>query len=441
MKILTLVFSIGPGGTERGAVNYARAYKNAGCDSRVWILGAGNDRKSCLEACGVKMYFDEVTGHDNNRLHIITWMPEIIHIHYFDKYIYNLILPFKQLGATIVETNVFSRPRYCKEYKIVDVSFQLAYWGFWKYHQWMSFKNNYPVNLRLPYFVNSIDFKADFPDSRNNLRQRLRLPDDAFIAGRVGQSDVAKWDRRIFQVISYIVSQKAEIFFVFVGFPEELKIELYRADKCIQERVHLIDYIHGDYALTEFYKSIDVFIHMSQIGESFGYVLVESLLCNCPVITLTTPFRDNAQFEVISHKEGGYCARSVKEVQGYLLNMYEGRGGLNLCRNELHKPVDLRFSEQVFINDLFQIFSLIRNNERHKLKELSKQSLAASRIIVNKQMELYPFKGKFLRLALLLYHLPFIYRLIAMRAKFKIFLEKISTNQFSFAKYSKAAKC
>jgi hypothetical protein len=56
---------------------------------------------------------------------------------------------------------------------------------------------------------------------------------------------------------------------------------------------------------------MDVFLHASQIGESFGMVLAESLLCGVPVITLATPHRDNSQLEVVGHESGGLIVASV----------------------------------------------------------------------------------------------------------------------------------
>ena len=49
-----------------------------------------------------------------------------------------------------------------------------------------------------------------------------------------------------------------------------------------------------------------IFLHIAKIGESFGYVLAESLLCETPIITLNTPWADNSQSEVIGNRIGGF---------------------------------------------------------------------------------------------------------------------------------------
>lgn len=66
--------------------------------------------------------------------------------------------------------------------------------------------------------------------------------------------------------------------------------------------------------LSAAYASIDIFLHISAIGESFGMVLAESLLCETPVITHATPWADNSQGEVIGHEIGGFVATTPNKL-------------------------------------------------------------------------------------------------------------------------------
>ena len=62
------------------------------------------------------------------------------------------------------------------------------------------------------------------------------------------------------------------------------------------------------------YSSLDCFLHAARIGESFGMVLAEAMLCGCPVVTASRPFKDNSQVEVVGHLKGGVVARSAKSL-------------------------------------------------------------------------------------------------------------------------------
>jgi hypothetical protein len=59
---------------------------------------------------------------------------------------------------------------------------------------------------------------------------------------------------------------------------------------------------------------MDGFLHLSRIGESFGMVLCEAMLCGVPVVTLSTPLKDNSQLEVVGHGVGGLVALAAEAV-------------------------------------------------------------------------------------------------------------------------------
>jgi hypothetical protein len=73
----------------------------------------------------------------------------------------------------------------------------------------------------------------------------------------------------------------------------------------------LVDFMNDDSALSGIYGSMDVFLHAARIGESFGMVLAEALLCGVPVISLSTPDKDNSQIEVVGHETGGLVVANV----------------------------------------------------------------------------------------------------------------------------------
>ena len=410
MKILTIVYSIGPGGTERAAVNYAIAYKRAGCDSRVWVLGEGHDRKDRLDEEQVMTYLDKRDNqHLQHAIEIENWKPDIIHIHTFDSRLSSLIGPLKKNGAKLVETNVFSRPRFSIESKQVDISFQLAYWGVWKYGKWMRNENGRPINLRLPYLIFEEDFGCVIENSRDQLCTQLGIPANAFIAARVGQSHLSKWDRKIFTIAKKVINLDRNIFFLFVGLPEALKEELATLPQNIRANIKSLDLIIGDEELTKFYTAIDVFVHISAIGESFGYVLAEAMICGCPVITLCTPLKDNAQFEVVGNNVGGYCVKDVDEFAERLLDMSKGRFDFN--KAILRQHVVSRFSEKAVVTSLLDTYALLKNGASDILRKSEAKEFQIARDVVKEQLNKFGFRSLFIKASLAIIHLPVFYKL------------------------------
>jgi hypothetical protein len=76
--------------------------------------------------------------------------------------------------------------------------------------------------------------------------------------------------------------------------------------------VRFVDPIVDPTELATAYSAMDCFLHAARIGESFGMVLAEAMLCGCPVVTASRPDRDNTQAELVGHEQGGLVAASTK---------------------------------------------------------------------------------------------------------------------------------
>jgi hypothetical protein len=91
----------------------------------------------------------------------------------------------------------------------------------------------------------------------------------------------------------------------------------------VQHRIIEIPFIYGDENLRVCYTAMNTFLHASSIGESFGLVLAEAMLCGCPVITLSTPAKDNSQLEVVGHERGGLVVTDKQSMVDAMLRLYE----------------------------------------------------------------------------------------------------------------------
>ena len=76
----------------------------------------------------------------------------------------------------------------------------------------------------------------------------------------------------------------------------------------MRTRIVTLPVTASDRRISEYLTAMDGFLHVSRIGESFGMVLCEAMLCGVPVVTLSTPLKDNSQLEVVGHRMGGLVA-------------------------------------------------------------------------------------------------------------------------------------
>jgi glycosyltransferase involved in cell wall biosynthesis len=160
-----------------------------------------------------------------------------------------------------------------------------------------------------------------------------------------------------------VLRKTANVYFVLAGLPESLKEIINFKFGTQNPRVKLLSVIQGDEKLSEFYHSLDCFAHISKIGESFGYVLAEAMLFQVPVVTLLTPFKDNAQFEMVGHDFGGKCARNINQFAGYILELSNNPIMIQQFRNNLDGTIISRFSIHTIVAEQINMYRKLLNNE------------------------------------------------------------------------------
>lgn len=407
MRILTLVYSIGIGGTERAAVNYAIAYKLAGEESRVLVLGGGFERLAALQAANVQVDLMMLAQKKEILIEDIkNWQPDIIHIHQFSQEIAYYIRLFKNSNTKVVETNVFSRPRFEKGAELIDLSMQLSKWGYWKYKHLISKVKSLPQVAVVPYIVLTESFNTQNTSLGKSFRHKYGISDDAFVIGRIGQPHPSKWDRRIVDVIEIVFKQTMNTVFLLVGVPENIVSLIEKKFGTNNARIKIVQLIKEDAELSAFYHAIDCFAHISKIGESFGYVIAEAMLFRNPVVTMLTPFHDNAQFEMVVHNFGGKCATTIKEFAQFLIEFATNFNEVQTIKNNLAGFVENRFSPKIIVENQLLLYNKILSNT--VIEQVNYDSL------INEQFRLFRWRAVFLKPIFFLLHNYFIYRLIKL---------------------------
>jgi glycosyltransferase involved in cell wall biosynthesis len=240
----------------------------------------------------------------------LEWKPDVIHIHREGPadprtgYIMRAARESPRNGTTapvgIMETNVFGRVDYSADAAYVDVHFLLSKWCFWKWRQWSRSLRRMPLGVVLPNLVMHEEFYPVTHQASDGFRQKLGIPRDALLFGRVGSPIESKWSNATLEAFQIYAETNPNAWLLLVGLSAELRAVVHSTPELLRRRIVSVDFLHNNQALREAYSSMDVFLHTARIGESFGMVLAEALLCGTPVITLSTPTKDNSQLEVVS---------------------------------------------------------------------------------------------------------------------------------------------
>lgn len=320
MKVLTVVETLGTGGTERVAVTCAVGYASAGWDSAVLAYGGAGEREAELRNRRIPMFVGgRVKGLEQEAVRrAIAWNPDLVHIHrtgYPDKRSGAILTALASARRKFMETNVFARFDGTQAGGLIDVHIVLSGWCLWKYARWSRRANPRPIAAVIPNPVDTSRFYPPSPAERRMTRHRLSIPEGSFVVGRVGQPSASKWSPAILSEFTAAAKRLPNLYLVLVGSPADYLIRAKSLPPSIVERIRFVPLQKNDDALRLHYGAFDVFVHMSRIGETFGMVLCESMLCGTPVITLSTPLRDNSQVEVVGHGVGGLVVRHKRDVR------------------------------------------------------------------------------------------------------------------------------
>lgn len=332
MRVLTIIENLEWGGRQRAAQDYSIGLTDAGWDVAVLSFEAGGPREGILASRGVPVFVGGVTEAEQAgaRRAALEWDPDLIHLHSAgppssaEAKTVEALLACLPNRVPVLETTSFGKVDYGRSrYKLTDVHLLMTAWGYWKWRQWSRPIRPRPLGVVIPITANPAAFYPATKGERQMFRERHGLPDDAFVFGRIGQPSIWKWSPVIFDAFERVAVRHARAHLLLVGLPEELRSRLDALPASIRARVVEIPFLHGDEALRVAYGSLDTFLHAAEIGESFGLVLTEAMLCECPVITLSRPSRDNSQLEVVGHLRGGLVVNGTDGMEDAMNRLIE----------------------------------------------------------------------------------------------------------------------
>lgn len=319
MRILTIVPNLDVGGAQGSAQNASLAFREENQDVAVLAYHGGGVRVERLQNAGVDVFVGGETqaAFDSALKQAIAWKPNVLHVHrtgHADPSTVQIISEIKAaagLRVAVIETNIFARVDESHAEATIDVHMMLTRYCLWKWKKWARGRTPALIGAVAPNIVRSDGFYPEGEEARRAFRDEHGIPQDAVLFGRVGQPMRTKWSHAAFHAFAKFAAQRPDAWFVAVGLPRNYPEFLKTLGDDVCRRIVVIDFLHGEAALRACYAAMDVFLHSSRIGESFGIVLAEAMLCERPVITLSTPMRDNSQLEVVGHERGGLVAANV----------------------------------------------------------------------------------------------------------------------------------
>jgi glycosyltransferase involved in cell wall biosynthesis len=173
--------------------------------------------------------------------------------------------------------------------------------------------------------------------------------------GRCSRADDQKWHDVCLNSLPRIFRKVPEARCLLQGATDRVRQKL--AMLGMNGRVELVEpSVH----VGDFYRHLDVFIHGSRIGETFGCVIAEAMANGIPVVTLSTPQRKkaNAQAELVEHNVTGFVCRwqwqyagaVIELLRNHELRLRFGRRSYEKARAQFEASALTRRLEQLYFD-------------------------------------------------------------------------------------------
>lgn len=215
--------------------------------------------------------------------------------------------------AAIIEVNVFGEVDTSEADAAIDCHLHISKSSYCNFRAAAAARGYERLDRhRVMYIPTDV---AGFPgvlpaDARRALKARFGLGPDDFVLLRTGRPDARKWGDLLLDVIPLVTRRIADARFVFLSAPRTRA--WYMSRRFFADRVRVLPATSDDLVLEDAYRMADVYVHASRRGESLGVSLIEAMAAQLPVVVDSTPWRDNAQVEVVDHMETGIVANSAQ---------------------------------------------------------------------------------------------------------------------------------
>ncbi|MBE9585154.1 glycosyltransferase family 4 protein [Mucilaginibacter sp. JRF] len=318
IKIIECANQLGLGGTEYALQLYCKYFDKEKFDVIAVGLLDGGPREDLIRNLGIKV---EVLNGDLNRLKTLLTDTDVFHWHGSGDISYSLFEVIRDNRPKLVlQTNVFGYYTNTPLYDLIDYDLFIS--KMILVRRMNADKGTYPDKRKvLPYPVD-----IDFLNNSDMLPQQDEVDEfkvakniqNNFIVGRIGRADDHKFDLITLDGFKEYTKINAKAKFLLVGATKKI---IKYADKIgIRDKLILIQNTSDLKTLLLYYKVMDVFLAASNIGESFGMVMAEAMAMGTPVVTISTPDRDNAQIEVVDNMKTGIVVPRLKEQIAAALN-------------------------------------------------------------------------------------------------------------------------
>jgi glycosyltransferase involved in cell wall biosynthesis len=320
VKILTFLTNLGLGGTEKAACRWACGLHARGYEVAVLTLRDG-PRRAELESSGIRVRVAD-PSREAVESALRELYPEIIHAHApghpHDGDVLGEALAAVPKKIPVVQTNIFGKFENSREDRWTDFRLFIS----WTSCVQAARRSFQPLNTAFFRRASVAVYPLDPDDGpgkpeRAAFRQMHGVRDNEVLFGRLSRPEPNKWTDLPLESFRLALRRNPHIKLLLREPPPAIAQMLATAPD--RDHFLILNATSDREELRRTMASLDVVLHTSSIGESFGYGIAEPMNFGKPVIANSTPWADQAQIELVRHGECGFIAGTASVMANAML--------------------------------------------------------------------------------------------------------------------------
>lgn len=322
MRIVVFLNGLGLGGTEKAACRWAVGLRGRGHSLTAISLTPG-PRAQELEAAGIECL---IPGREPKRIAELlqSFRPDVIHAHMpgFPSAIDILfdVLADVKLKTPVLQTNVFGRLDNPCENSFVKFRLFVC-WSSCVQAAQRAFR---PLNRdffrRASVAVNPLD--ADDgppPEESRAFRERLGVGPEEILFGQLCRPDPIRWDDFPLQAFRQAQAKLGNLKLLIREPPPAIAAGIRNSPDA--DRFILLPLTGNPVELRRTIGSLDVVLHYSKAGESFGYGIAEPMNFGRPAIVNHAPWNNQGPLELVPPGECGFAVTNVAHMAAAIFKL------------------------------------------------------------------------------------------------------------------------
>ncbi len=322
MRAAVFINQLGIGGSEKAACRWAYGLAERGHIIELLTLSDG-PRGAELEARGIRVRIcaDEKTPILQQ---LQEFRPDVIHLHApghpHKGDVLGEALKLTPKKIPVVQTNIFGQLENPKENPWIDFRLFISWTSCVQAARRRFQRLDQEFFRRASVAVYPLD-PDDGPSGAEaeSFRRRHGIKPDEIVFGRLSRPEPNKWTNLALDGFRVAAERDPRIKLLLREPPAEIAESIARAPD--RERFIVLSATHDKVELAATTASLDVVLHTSSVGESFGYGIAEPMNYCKPVIANSTPWLDQAQIELVRHGECGFIASTAHAIAKAILTL------------------------------------------------------------------------------------------------------------------------